>query len=80
MFMSSTDGAGTYGSKESDIYGALSIVLMLICVVFLFSWIFFKSFYEVYILALIMPYLALVFFVIGVGFLIFTISLRSKGH
>ena len=70
----------TYGSKESDIYGAISAVFLLLFFAALGLWIFFKGFYKVSMMALISPYLAIVFCIIGIGFLAYTIRLRSKGR
>ncbi len=68
-----------WGSKESDIYAAISVILMLLSVLGVGAWIFFKGFINVPVIASASPYAALVIFLAGICFLIYTLNLRAKG-
>ena len=68
-----------WGSKESDIYAAISVVLILLSILAVAAWILFQSFIEVPVIASASPYAAIAIFLAGIGFLLYTMNLRSKG-
>ena len=69
-----------WGSKESDIYGAISVVLLILTLVAAAAWIVFKGFFKVPMIVSAAPFAALAIFIAGIVFLIYTINLRSKGR
>jgi len=69
-----------WGSKESDIYGAISLILIILTAVAAAAWIVFKGFFKIPMIVSAAPFAALAIFIAGIAFLIYTINLRSKGR
>jgi len=69
-----------WGSKESDIYGAISLIFIILAAVAAAAWIVFKGFFKIPMIVSVAPFAALAIFIVGIAFLIYTINLRSKGR